>query len=92
MIKQVNESREALVRMSQSQNINIVAHSNLAEVMKNAKIEIASLKSTMEENEISLKAHLDNVSVDKGLLEKFNLKDGLNMDNVNMEIIEDQLK
>lgn len=60
MTKRVNESREALVRMSQSQNINIAARTNIAEVMKNAKVEIASLKNTIEDKELALKVQLDD--------------------------------
>jgi len=67
MTKRVNESKEALVRMSQSQNINISARTNIAEVMRTAKLEMASLKNTIEEKEIALKVHLD---------------DGLNMDKI----------
>lgn len=71
MTKRVNESREALVRMSQSQNINISARTNIAEVMRTAKLEMASLKNTIEEKEIALKVHLD---------------DGLNMDKIEEQL------
>jgi len=71
MTKRVNESKEALVRMSQSQNINISARTNIAEVMRTAKLEMASLKNTIEEKEIALKVHLD---------------DGLNMDKIEEQL------
>lgn len=59
MTAKVNESRDAIARISAAQNIQISANSNIAEVVSAAKASITSLQSTVGQKELALQGKLD---------------------------------
>lgn len=59
MTERVNESRDAISKIAETQNINISARSNLSEVVSAAKTSIASLQSTISQKELALQTRID---------------------------------
>lgn len=59
MTKRVNESKEAISKISATQNINISAKSNISEIVSAAKTSIASLQNTISQKELSLQTKID---------------------------------
>lgn len=60
MTEKVNESREAITRISRSQDIQISATSNIADLVSAAKTSISSLQNTISEKELVLEPYLND--------------------------------
>ena len=60
MTAKVNESREAITRISRAQNIQINARCNISELMDTAKASISSLQSTISDKELVLQPYLND--------------------------------
>lgn len=59
MTERVNESRDAISKITATQNINISARSNISEIVSAAKTSIASLKNTISQKELTLQTKID---------------------------------
>lgn len=59
MTARVNESREAIAKISATQNIRISASSNIAETVATGRASITSLQNTISEKELALQTKLE---------------------------------
>ncbi len=59
MTERVNESRNAIQKIAETQNIHLSIHSNISETISAAKASIISLKNTIAEKELSLQTKVD---------------------------------
>lgn len=59
MTDKVNKSKEAIARISATQNINISAQSNIPDIVNAANLSITSLQSTVANKELALQGRLD---------------------------------
>ena len=60
MTAKVNESRDAITRISRAQNIQINARCNISELVNTAKASISSLQSTISDKELVLEPYLND--------------------------------
>lgn len=59
MTDRVNESRAAITKIAETQNINISANSNISEMVSAAQASIASLRNAVSQKELSLQTKID---------------------------------
>ena len=74
MTERVNESRDAISKIAETQNINISAKSNISEIVLAAKNSITSLQNTISQKELTLQTKIDmdgfeNETINAKLLE-----------------------